>query len=121
MRRQLWVFSIAGAAAVVATGASADTEFEIECSVSCQAAFEGAVEDIAAALNYKALGPAEATGITGVGVGAFISYTPVENDADWRTLTGTNVDAVGMAGIVATKGLPFGLDVGAFYTAIPET
>jgi hypothetical protein len=121
MRRQLWVFSIAGAAAVVATGASADTEFEIECSVSCQAAFEGAVEDIAAALNYKALGPAEATGITGVGVGAFISYTPVENDGDWRTLTGANVDAVGMAGIVATKGLPFGFDVGAFYTAIPET
>jgi hypothetical protein len=104
-----------------AAPAQADTEFNIRCSADCQAAFEGVVEDIAAALNYKALGPAEATGITGVGIGAFVNYTPTRNDADWRTLTGTDVDFIGMAGVVATKGLPFGIDVGAFYTAVPDT
>ena len=43
--------------------ALADTEFDIVCAGNCQAAFEGAVEDVAAALNYKALGPAEPGGI----------------------------------------------------------
>jgi hypothetical protein len=101
--------------------AQADTDFNIRCNTGCQAAFEGVIEDVAAALNYKALGPAEATGITGIGIGAFVNYTPTRNDGDWRTLTGTDVDFVGMAGVVATKGLPFGIDVGAFYTAVPDT
>ena len=100
-------------------GVAVASDFDVDCT-NCQAAFEGVVEDIGAALNYKALGPAEATGITGIGIGAFVNYTPVENEDAWSTLTnGENVDAVGMAGVVVTKGLPFGLDVGAFYTAIP--
>lgn len=105
------------------TAAQAGTEFEIDpaCGAGCQQAFEGAVQDISAALNYKALGPAEATGLTGVGIGAFVNYTPAENDAAWQQLTGSDVDFVGMAGLVATKGLPFGIDVGAFYTAVPDT
>ncbi len=106
---------------VYAVPAHADTDFNIRCNLGCQSAFEGVVEDVAAALNYKALGPAEATGMTGIGVGAFANYTPTRNDADWRTLTGADVDFVGMAGVVATKGLPLGIDVGAFYTAVPET
>lgn len=107
-----------------ATPALADTEFDIDCGLGvagCQAAFEGAIEDVAAALNYKALGPAEPGGITGFGIGAFVNYTPTRNDDDWQALTGTDVDFVGMAGVVATKGLPFGIDVGAFYTAVPDT
>jgi hypothetical protein len=106
-----------------AAPAQADTDFNIRCDLpaDCQAAFDGVIEDVAAALNYKALGPAEATGITGIGIGAFVNYTPVRNDDDWQTLTGTDVDFVGMAGVVATKGLPFGIDVGAFYTAVPDT
>ncbi len=118
MRRALLVIS----ALAFAPAATAGTEFDINAGCSnCQQSFEGAVQDISAALNYKALGPAEATGITGIGIGAFVNYTPVENDAAWRDLTGSKVDAVGMAGIAVTKGLPFGLDVGAFYTAVPDT
>lgn len=105
----------------VAVPAQADTDFSIRCNADCQPAFENVIEDVAAALNYKALGPAEATGITGFGIGAFVNYTPTRNDADWRRLTGTDVDFVGMAGVIATKGLPFGVDVGVFYTAVPDT
>lgn len=118
MRRQLLLLSLLA----MSSGANAGTEFGVSCAIDCQAAFADVVEDVAAALNYKALGPAEPTGITGVGVGAFINYTAVENKDAWSRLTGgEDVDAIGMAGIVATKGLPFGLDVGAFYTAIPGT
>lgn len=107
-----------------ATPALADTEFDIDCGIGpagCQAAFEGAIEDVSAALNYKALGPAEPGGITGFGIGAFANYTPVRNDDDWETLTSSDVDFVGMVGVVATKGLPFGIDVGAFYTTVLDT
>ncbi|TJY59343.1 hypothetical protein E4T66_13165 [Sinimarinibacterium sp. CAU 1509] len=111
------------AATTFAPAAFASTEFSVapDCGVTCQSAFEGAVEDISAALNYKALAPAESTGLLGFGIGAFVNYTPVENKSDWKQLTGTNVDFVGMAGVVVSKGLPFGFDVGAFYTAVPDT
>jgi hypothetical protein len=101
-----------------------EADFDINCGAgpaACQAAFKGVIEDASASLSHKALGPAEATGVTGFGVGAFVNYSPVSNDSDWQTLTNSNVDAVGIAGIAAHKGLPFGFDVGAFYAAIPGT
>lgn len=109
-----------------APAAASASDFDIDNScllngAACQAAFEGAVTDISAALSYKALGPAEATGLLGFGVGVYVNYTPVQNEQAWRTLTGSDVDAVGMAGISAHKGLPFGIDIGAFYSAVPST
>lgn len=121
MRRAL----LLGSLALLASPAyAATTEFGVDCNTvadDCQAAFDGAVEDISSALNYKQLGPAEATGITGIGIGVIANYTETENKEAWQTLTGTDVDAIGMIGIVATKGLPLGIDVGAFYTAVPDT
>ncbi|MDD3764191.1 MAG: hypothetical protein PHP86_12960 [Nevskiales bacterium] len=123
MRRHLLIPGLTVLALTQTPGAFAGTEFDIsaDCGAGCQAAFEGAVEDISAALNYKALAPAEATGLLGIGIGAFMTYTPVENDDAWKQLTGSNVDFVGMAGVSVAKGLPFGIDVGAFYTAVPDT
>lgn len=115
MHRKILVVSLLA----FAPGVFADVDFDVDCT-NCQPAFEDVVEDIGAALNYKVLAPAEAGGITGFGVGAFVNYTPVENEAAWRTLTnGEKVDAVGMAGLVASKGLPLGIDVGAFYATVP--
>ncbi len=117
MRRLLLIVSMFA----FAPAAQAGSDFDIDCTIGCQAAFEGVVTDISAALNYKALGPAEATGLLGFGVGVFANYTPVQNEEAWRTLTGSDVDAVAMAGISAHKGLPFGIDIGAFYTTVPGT
>lgn len=86
-----------------------------------QASFQKITEDLTAGLNYKALGPAEATGLTGIGVGGYVAYTPVQDKQAWRTLTGEEVDAVGMAGVVVHKGLPFNIDLGAFYASLPGT
>ncbi|HSW13866.1 MAG TPA: hypothetical protein VLI06_13565 [Solimonas sp.] len=98
-----------------------DAEFELQCGnlVTCQRDFRSISEDITAALNYKALGPAEATGITGIGIGVIASYVEVDDTSAWQNVTGEDVDAVGMAGVVVRKGLPLGLDVGAFYASVP--
>ncbi|MBI2384287.1 MAG: hypothetical protein HYV18_09485 [Gammaproteobacteria bacterium] len=82
--------------------------------------FDAISHDLVATINYKALGPAEATGITGIGVGVFGTYVGVDDKDAWKDVTGDSVDALGLVGLSATKGLPFGIDVGAFYTAIPQ-
>ena len=81
-------------------------------------AFKKVSEDLVHAYSYKALAPAEATGLTGFGIGAFGSYMSVDKDA-WETLTGEDISGIGMAGVVAHKGLPFGIDLGAYYGYVP--
>lgn len=108
--------------AVAAPLWAAEPDFDLcgpDSPVCSQSDFEGIVQDASAALNYKALGPAEATGLTGISVAVFASYVPVENEQAWRNITGEDVDAVGMAGVRVTKGLPFGIDLGAFYSTVP--
>lgn len=119
MRRIL----LAALMGIAAAPAFASTDFNVSCGLNpnCQADFRAVTEDITGGLNYKTLAPAEATGLTGIGVGAYGSYTPVQNKSAWKNLTGSDVNAVGMAGIALHKGLPFNFDVGATYTAVPGT
>lgn len=83
--------------------------------------FREVSEDIVATLDYKALGPAEAGGLTGFSIGVLGSYVAVDNKGAWKRLTGENVSELGLVGVRVTKGLPFNLDVGAFYSSVPTT
>jgi hypothetical protein len=85
---------------------------------AAQGAFDAVAEDLVAAIDYKAVGPAEATGIAGFGIGLVTTYVPVDED-DWVNVTGSDFSAVGMVGLQATKGLPFDIDVGVFYATAP--
>lgn len=103
-----------------AVAASAESDFEIQPGGS-QAQFRSVAKDIAATLDYKALGPAEASGLTGFSVGAFATYAPTSDKDAWTAVTGEEVDAIGMVGVSAVKGLPFNIDIGAFYSQVPKT
>jgi len=97
-------------------------DVEITCSGgSCQQAFESISADLVAAIDYKAMGPAEATGLTGIGIGVVGSYVPVDVDADWQQVTGQDFSGIPLVGLQVTKGLPLDLDVGAFYSTAPGT
>lgn len=98
-------------------------DFDLDCSGSgdCREAFHGAAKDIAATLNYKIVAPAESTGLLGFGIAAIGSYTPTQHKSDWNTLTGDNVKQLGMVGAVVNKGLPYGIDLGAFYATVPTS
>ena len=41
-------------------------------------------EDLAAATSYKALGPAEAFGLIGTGIGAFAGYMATDDEDAWQ-------------------------------------
>lgn len=85
-----------------------------------QSNFRGISEDMGSAFNYKNLRPAEPTGLLGFDISANLSYTPVANEEDWDAAFQGDVDALGALGVSAAKGLPFGIDVGAYYGYIPE-
>ena len=91
-------------------------DVDIQCA-NCQAAFDTVAEDLVATVDYKAMGPAEATGIAGFGVGLVMTYVPV--DDEWQTVTGSDFSGIGLAGLQVTKGLPFNIDLGAFYATAP--
>ena len=102
------------------TAAHAESDFQLQPG-GTQGQFRSVAKDIAATLDYKALGPAEAGGITGFSIGAFATYAPTTSKDAWQAVTGERVGEIGMAGISANKGLPFNLDVGAFYSQVPKT
>lgn len=82
--------------------------------------FRGISEDMGSAFNYKNLRPAEPTGLLGFDISGSLSYTPVANEEDWDAAFQGDVDALGAIGVSAAKGLPLGIDVGAYYGVIPE-
>jgi hypothetical protein len=85
-----------------------------------QGNFRGISEDMGSAFNYKNLRPAEPTGLLGFDISANLSYTPVAHQEDWDAAFNSEVDALGALGVSAAKGLPFGIDVGAYYGIIPD-
>lgn len=86
-----------------------------------QPAFKDFSKDLTAALSHKPLQPSEAMGITGFDVGVGLSYTQFENTSAWQTATGSLVKGLPVPKVFISKGLPFDVNVGAFYSAIPTT
>lgn len=91
---------------------------DVDIDGGSQDDFDAVAGDLVAAIDYKAAGPAEATGLTGFGLGLVTTYVPVDKD-DWAAVTGSDFSAIGMVGLQATKGLPFNIDLGAFYATAP--
>lgn len=108
--------------AATAPVAAKDVEISPSCSgAACQRAFDTVAEDLVATIDYKAFGPAEATGVTGIGVGIVATYVPIDADSEWQQVTGQDFSGLGVVGLQVNKGLPLDLDVGAFYTTVPGT
>lgn len=84
-----------------------------------QGAFRAFSEDLGAALSYKALSPAEPLGITGFDIGIEATNTNLENPALFRAV-GWEEDYLPVPKLHIHKGLPFNIDVGAFYSAIED-
>lgn len=81
--------------------------------------FQAFSADLGAALSYKSLTPTEPLGILGFDVAVDGSSTRVQAGAAWQIATGDEVSSLPMARIRVTKGLPFGFDVGGFYSTVP--
>ncbi|MGH8403798.1 MAG: hypothetical protein ACRESO_10415, partial [Gammaproteobacteria bacterium] len=83
-----------------------------------QSQFHDLSADLGAVLSFKPLQSAAPEGITGFDIGLDLSATNLAHKSDWNTATGgSGVTTVPMARLRVSKGLPFGFDVGGFYSA----
>ena len=90
-------------------------------NLTTQAEFRALSEDLGAALSYKPLTPAAPLGITGFDMGIAATATKLENSAVLAKAGAGNHSTVIAPTLRLNKGLPFDIDVGAMYGAIPGT
>ncbi|MGH8306811.1 MAG: hypothetical protein ACRER0_00905 [Gammaproteobacteria bacterium] len=82
-----------------------------------QSQFHDLSADLGAVLSFKQLQSAAPEGITGFDLGLDVSATNLAHQSTWNTATnGSDVSTIPMARLRVSKGLPFGFDVGGFYS-----
>lgn len=86
-----------------------------------QAQFRALSEDLGGALSYKGVTPAAALGVTGFDLGVEVTSSQLQSTAAFQKATGTTNTSILVPKLHVAKGLPFGIDVAAFYSAIPTT
>ena len=80
-------------------------------------------EDMGSALSYKALTPPEPLGITGFDLGLEVTSTQMKNSSIWSKATNNSSapSSIIVPKLHVFKGLPLGIDIGAFYSSVPTT
>ncbi|MDE2090868.1 MAG: hypothetical protein KGJ08_03070 [Gammaproteobacteria bacterium] len=87
-----------------------------------QSQFQDLSTDVAAVISLKQLEGAAPEGITGFDVSLDMSTTNVAHASDWDLATNsTGITNVPMARARISKGLPFGFDIGGFYSYAPNS
>ena len=86
-----------------------------------QQSFRLISEDLGSALSYRSLAPAENLGLVGFDLGVQLSASEIKNTdiLDDIVEDGDMLSILPIPRLYAQKGLPFGVDIGATYTAIP--
>lgn len=85
-------------------------------------AFLALSENLAAATHYKGVTPAESLGILGLDFGVEYSSTRIDEDLFDEASSGDfGAGSVTMPRLHVYKGLPFGIDIGAFVGAVPDS
>ena len=79
-------------------------------------------EDLTAAASYKGVIPAKPLGITGFDIGLEVSGTKLGHKDAWEQATSGSVPStVYVPKLHLHKGLPLGIDIGAFYSSVPDS
>jgi hypothetical protein len=87
------------------------------------AEFEAFSKDLVASFSYKAGAPAEPLGVIGFDVGISITATDLKATSAWeKAMSGDeSISTLYVPKLYIQKGLPLGIDVGAFYFTIPNS
>lgn len=124
MKKSLALLAILGCFSQSSMAATTFTMANLGATAAvAQANFRALSEDLGSALSYKPVTPAAALGITGFDIGVEVSGTDMAKSAvAWKAVTGNDgPGTLPMGKLHVAKGLPFGIDVSAFYTAVPTT
>jgi len=86
-----------------------------------QARFRLLSEDLGAALSYKPLTPTTPLGLTGFDLGIAATSTKLQNSAEFTTAGAGDISSAIVPSLRLHKGLPFDIDIGLMYGAVPST
>lgn len=87
-----------------------------------QTEFKNFSEEAGLALSYLPLSPAASLGIIGIDVGAEVTAANIHEDRSyWTKITPDPPGQVILPKLHVQKGLPFGFDIGAVYTKVPQS
>ncbi len=101
--------------------ASAGNNFN-SLSLLTQSQFSTLAENLSAATSYKALAPAESLGAIGFDIGLSLSGTEINDEIfDLASQGGWDLSTLPVPRLHVQKGLPLNVDVGAFYTGVPNS
>lgn len=102
--------------------ASANADISFIRGIS-QDAFKSFTREAGSALSYKNVAPANPLGITGFDIAAEVMAVDVRKNTEyWQAATGGKVPSLYLIPkLRVRKGLPFGIDVGAMYSRVPDS
>lgn len=88
-----------------------------------QDAFKSLSKEAGSAIAYRNTAPAEPLGITGFDIGAEVSIVSVKKETTyWQSAFNNNAPSyLYLPKLRVRKGLPFGIDVGAMYSYVPDS
>jgi hypothetical protein len=87
-----------------------------------QGQFQDLVENFAAVSHYRGLAPAEPLGTLGFDIGVGLTATELDEDLFELASSGSyDLSRFLLPRLHAHKGLPFGIDIGAFVGGVPST
>lgn len=121
MNRSLLCGVVAAALALaVSPVLAADINFSTPIS---QNDFKSLSKEAGAALGYRNMAPAAPLGITGFDIGAEVSAISIsKNSTYWKAAFNNDAPSyLYIPKIRVRKGLPFGIDVGAMYSYVPDS
>jgi hypothetical protein len=122
MKRSLLCGVVAAALALtVSPVRAADINF---ISGLDQGSFRSLSKEAGAALGYRNMAPAAPLGITGFDIGAEVSAINISKNSNYWNAAykdGGAPSYLYIPKIRARKGLPFGIDVGAMYSYVPDS
>lgn len=104
---------------LVCGGTAAAADFTIPGGTA-QAEFNAIVTEAGRLTAYRSLATAEPGGLTGFDIGVAITGVEVDS-ALWSQFIADNESAIAVPRIMVRKGLPAGIDIGAFYADVYST
>lgn len=107
----------------VAPALAADFDIDLtRTNTLTQSEFKKFSEEAGLALSYLPLSPAEPLGILGIDIGAEVTAANIREDQSyWTKLTQDPPGQLILPKLHVQKGLPFGFDIGAVYSKVPQS
>lgn len=101
---------------------SAKFDVNLTGTTLSQDEFKNLSTEAGLALSYLPLSPAESLGILGFDIGAEVTAANIREDRSyWRKVTPDPPSYLVLPKLHVQKGLPFGFDIGAVYSKVPQS